>query len=280
MVSSATRSPPSPPEIGRLFVRTKNARSWSPRSRANAADASSSSRLCDVCRVSCVVKSQEYVVSSCLFEWGFGSTRRRDHSKTFHEKTKKRKKKRPSSERFRPPAFHEPRGNNGTSRVSSLKRRRRSRAAASDAPRGHAPCGRPPPRAPPRRCPRARRRRPKRPSGTRGESGRASPRPSPQKILQGRPPRRPSQERGRRPHGSRTVRRASCPCPSSAASRAPRRPYSAASPGASPRRGNTPPPADASCASRCRSRRDCRVSFFVVEFFTPEPENADILTQD
>ena len=175
----------------------------------------------------------------------------------------------------------EPRGNNGTSRVSfararaSLKRCRRSRAAASDAPRGHAPCGRPPPRAPPRRCPRARRRRPKRPSGTRGKSGRASPRPSPPKILPGRPPRRPSQ----RPRGSRTVRRASCPCPSSAASRAPRRPYSAASPGASPRRGNTPPPADASCASRCRSRRES-VAFlsFVVAFsfrLRPESSHAD-----
>ena len=165
----------------------------------------------------------------------------------------------------------EPRGNNGTSRVSfararaSLKRCRRSRAAASDAPRGHAPCGRPPPRAPPRRCPRARRLRPKRPSGTRGKSGRASPRPSPPKILPGRPPRRPSQ----RPRGSRTVRRASFPCPSSAASRAPRRPYSAASPGASPRRGNTPPPADASCASRCRSRRECRRVFFRCCVFFP-----------
>ena len=48
----------TPPEIGRLFVRTKNARSWSPRSRANAADASSSSRLCDVCREKRILRRQ------------------------------------------------------------------------------------------------------------------------------------------------------------------------------------------------------------------------------
>ena len=190
---------------------------------------------------------------------------------------KNEKKKPPSSFTISSTRVDEPRGNNGTSRVSfararaSLKRCRRSRAAASDAPRGHAPCGRPPPRAPPRRCPRARRLRPKRPSGTRGKSGRASPRPSPPKILPGRP----SQERGRRLRGSRTVRRASFPCPSSAASRAPRRPYSAASPGASPRRGNTPPPADASCASRCRSRRVSSRFLSLLRFLSgcvPNPE--------